>query len=104
MEGARTGEAEIAEAVLRILDGMPNGEATIAQLKKRIPTEISLTPGDRQQSVTRRNEELWEQLVRNIVSHKNSEGNIVAEGLANTPSRGKLRITAAGRLHVANRR
>ena len=103
MTGKRTGETEIAEAVLRILADRSNGEATIGQLKNGIQEYINLTEGDRQQSDTRPNEELWEQLVRNIVSHKNAEGNIVAEGLANRPSRGRLRITEAGRLHVKNK-
>jgi hypothetical protein len=103
MTGKRTGEPEIAEAVLRILAEMPNGEASTNQLKKRVPDYVKLTEGDRKQSDTRQNEELWEQIVRNIVSHKKAEGNIVAEGFANSPSRGKLRITEAGRLHVKNK-
>jgi hypothetical protein len=103
MEKHRTGESEIAEAVLRILAEAPNGEATIAHLKKRVPEFVKLTEGDQVQSDTRPNEELWEQLVRNIVSHHKAEGNIVAEGLANRPSRGKLRITEAGRIHVKNK-
>jgi restriction endonuclease Mrr len=103
MTGKRTTEAEISEAVLRILNETPNGEASTDHLKRRLPDFVKLTDGDRAQSDTRQNEELWEQIVRNIVSHKKAEGNIVAEGLANSPSRGKLRITDAGRLHVKNK-
>jgi hypothetical protein len=103
MSAMRTGEAQIAEAVLQILAAAHNGEATIGHIKKFIPEFIDLTDGDRQQSETRPNEELWEQLVRNIVSHHKVEGNIVAEGLANRPSRGRLRITDAGRIHVKNK-
>lgn len=99
----RAGEAEIAEAVLRILAEAHNGEATIAHLKKRVPEFVKLTDGDQVQSDTRPNEELWEQLVRNIVSHHKVEGNIVAEGYASRPSRGKLRITASGRARVKNK-
>jgi hypothetical protein len=102
MTGNRTGEAEMSKAVLRILASCANGEATTLQLKKQIPTEIKLTAGDCQQSDTRENEQLWEQILRNIVSHKKTEGNIIAEGFANSPSRGKLRITDVGRLHVKN--
>ena len=99
----RTGEPEIAEAVLQILAQMPNGEATIQQLVKRVPQLIKLTSGDLAQSETRVNEAVWEQIVRNIVSHKKAEGNIIAEGRANSPSRGKLRITEAGRLYVTKK-
>ena len=102
MTGKRTSEPEIAKAVLRILAETHHGEATINHIKKRIPEFIKLTEGDQKQSDTRKNEEVWEQIVRNIVSHKGAEGNIVAEGFANSPSRGRLRITEAGRLHVQN--
>ncbi len=103
MASTRTGESEISKAVLRILAVSANGEATILQLKKRIPAEVNLSVDDRKQSDTRENEELWEQIVRNIVSHKKTDGNIIAEGFANSPSRGKLRITDAGRLHIAKK-
>ena len=82
---------------------MPNGEATILQLKKRLPSVVNLSQADKKESITRAGEELWEQLVRNIVSHKAAEGNIIAEGLVNRPSRGKLRLTEKGRLHAADR-
>jgi hypothetical protein len=100
MGGSRTGELEISEAVLRILSEAHNGEASIAHLKKRIPEFLNLTEGDKKISDTRENEQLWEQLVRNIVSHKAVPGNIIAEGLVNRPSRGKLRITQAGVVHI----
>ncbi len=98
----RTSELEISKSVLRVLAVMANGEATIAQLVKRIPDVINLTTADRQPSITREGEELWEQIVRNIVSHKKSHGNIISEGFANSPSRGKLRITDIGRKHLEN--
>src|SRR5690554_3523386 len=100
MANGRSSEADISEAVLKILAGRPNGEATIGYLKKQIPSVLTLTAGDRQQSVTRPNEELWEQLVRNIVSHKTTEGNYIAEGYLAAPSRGRLRITQAGRQKI----
>lgn len=103
MTDKRTTEAEIAEAVLRILAEMPNGEASTPQLRKRIEKYVKLSEGDQKDSDTRKNEELWEQIVRNIVSHKAVRGNIIAEGFANSPSRGRLRITDAGRLHVKNK-
>ena len=81
MPKTRTGEGEIAETVLQILATMPNGEATIQQLVSRVPKMINLTEGDLAQSDTRQYEAMWEQIVRNIVSHKAVEGNIIAEGL-----------------------
>lgn len=104
MTGKRTSEPEIAKAVLRILAETHHGEATINHIKKRIPDFVKLTEGDQKQSDTRKNEEVWEQIVRNIVSHKAAEGNIVAEGFVTCPSRGRMRLTDAGRLHVQNMR
>lgn len=93
----RTSEARIGEAVLRILAMSPNGEATISNLRRRIPHFLNLTDLDRQLSETRTGEEVWEQLVRNLVSHYETKGNIIREGWAVQCNRGRLRITVKGR-------
>jgi len=49
--------------------------------------------------LTRSGESMWEQQVRNLVSHRTTEGNIIAEGLADYRP-GRLTITKAGELHV----
>lgn len=95
----RTSEPEIAIAVLRICADAPGGEATIADLKRLVPDYINLTADDRVQSQTRPNEEVWEQIVRNIVSHRTAEGNIIAEGFAEHVH-GGIRIADAGRNHL----
>jgi hypothetical protein len=92
-----TSEAEISEAVLRILASTVSGEATLGFLKNRIPDEIKLTDDDLVQSETRPNEPIWEQRLRNIKSHYKVEGNYIAEGYLTAPSKGRLRITDAGR-------
>lgn len=97
----RTSEQEIAVAVLRICADAPNGEATIAHLKSFIPAYINLTPDDLKQSPTRPNEAMWEQIVRNIVSHRTALGNIIAEGFAEHLT-GSIKITDAGRLHLTH--
>lgn len=68
-------------------------------LKTLIPDYINLTAEDCAPSLTRQGEELWEQIVRNIVSHKGADGNIIAEGFAEHLP-GELRITDAGRMHL----
>lgn len=95
----RTSEQEISVAALRICADAPDGEATIARIKQLIPDCINLTADDLAGSPTRPNEAVWEQIVRNIVSHKKVEGNIIAEGFAEHRP-GRLRITDAGRLHL----
>jgi hypothetical protein len=93
----RTSEAQIGEAVLRILAMSPNGEATMSNLKQRLPHFVSLTESDRTLSETRCGEERWEQLLRNLVSHYKTKGNIIGDGLVVQCNRGRLRITAMGR-------
>ena len=96
----RTSEAEIGEAVLRILTMSSNGEATISNLKQRSPHFLKLTDADRRLSKTRAGEELWEQSLRNLVSHYETKGNIIGEGWVVQCNRGRLRITAKGRERV----
>jgi len=98
----RTSEPEISVAVLRICADSPSGTATIRQLKRLIPDYINLTKEDRQPSATRKGEELWEQIVRNIVSHgnKKAEGNLTEGYAEHAP--GKITITQSGRTHLKN--
>src|SRR5262245_12182745 len=95
----RTSEQEISVAVLRICADSPDGAATIARIKQLVPEYINLTPNDLAQSPTRPKEAMWEQIVRNIVSHRKSEGNIICEGFVEHRP-GALKITEAGRLHL----
>ncbi len=99
---ARSTETDIAIAVLRYLATLPRGEDSIAQIRKEIAKSAPLTGEDREPSDTRHGEEMWEQQVRNIVSHRDSEGNFIAEGrLSWRPQH--LAITVAGRAWLANR-
>lgn len=92
----RTTETEIAEAVLEYLVNVPSGEATIAEIKRHLSRNYRFTEADKEQSPTRNNEVMWEQQVRNIVSHRKSEGNYINDGLLEHRPR-RLAITDAGR-------
>lgn len=96
----RVTEAEVGIAVLRILANQPKGIANVKTLKIELPKLIKLTAADQEDSLTRSNEELWEQQVRNLRSHKNTEGNIFAEGLVEWVRRGVWRITDSGHLNL----
>lgn len=95
-------ENEIAFAVLLYLAGKPDGMATIRTIIANVPKYIALTDADREVSVTRPNEEMWEQKVRNITSHHKSAGNFVHDGYLERLPR-KLRITDKGRRLAAKR-
>lgn len=97
----RTTEAEFSEAILRILAKTGSGKAQYSALIAILPGKVALTDEDRMQSDERPNEELWEQRVRNITSHKTAVGNYIADGYL-TAIPGGLAITDAGRSKVAN--
>lgn len=75
----RSREEQIAQAVEAFLRRV-GGTATIAQIRRALPQHAALTPRDRAPSNTRPGEELWEQQVRNIVCHRDSDGNFIKEG------------------------
>lgn len=100
----RVTEAEVGLAVLQVLYYEPDGTADVPTIKHKITERLNLSDDDLAQSLTRTNEELWEQQVRNQVSHKDTPGNIFCEGLAEILAKGTWRITDRGRLHLENKR
>ena len=97
----RTTETVISRAVLIILAQSQTGELSIDEIKGLIPDHVQLTPQDMVLSDTRPKEPLWEQIVRNIVSHQTNDNNIIAQGYATHPKRGSLKITDAGRTYIS---
>ena len=75
----RIDEGEVAVATERYLMDA-GGTATIKQIRRALPAYLQLSTLDCQQSVTRPGEQLWEQQVRNLVCHRDSEGNPVKVG------------------------
>ena len=53
---------------------------SFAELIDEIPNRVRLSAQDLAQSLTRQNEPMWHQQVRNITSHKNSPGNAIHDG------------------------
>ena len=97
-----TDEHEISLAVLRYLNQLHGGGASVSQIKRQLPNHINLTDADREQSGSR-NEERWVQRMGNIVSHRNTPDNIINDGLV-TYRRNWLAITDAGRNYLKRRR
>lgn len=93
----RTNENKISEIVLQLLSEHPHQEITQKEIRESIPKRINLTKGDMKDSLTRLGERLWEQIQRNIVSHKSSSKNIVKLGYVTVVSRGRLKLTEKGR-------
>lgn len=75
----RISEEEVATATERYLRDA-GGSATIGQIRRALPHYIDLGANDRRPSPTRPGEELWEQQVRNLVCHRDIDGNPVKSG------------------------
>jgi hypothetical protein len=69
----------MASAVRAILNECPNKTATFAELRDLVPKHVKLSRSDRQKSPSRPAEEMWEQIIRNLVSHKH-EGFVSVRG------------------------
>lgn len=101
--GPRTGEADLTCPVLRILDSAPGKALNTTELKSAIRASVSLFPGDLAYSITR-SDQLIDQIVRNIVSHRTTSGNIISDGLAtydDSVRPGILRLTPAGEHYLS---
>lgn len=78
--GLRMSETDVANVVIKILGNRPGHTATFAELIDLIPREMVLSRADLVRSKSRPNEAVWQQQVRNIVSHQNAPGNAIYEG------------------------
>lgn len=95
-----TSEKEIAIAAMKIASQKADGLAKFEELYDEIPNLIQLTSDDLAPSQTRNGEPMWHQIVRNIQSHHQAEGNAINEGwLDHVPNTG-YRITTAGRRKI----
>ena len=99
-QAGRVTENEVAFAACQVAAAQPNGVASFHRMKREIPNHLQLSPADQVQSQTRPNEELWEQLIRNIKSHSESDGNYIHEGYLDHVRRVGYQITPAGRRHL----
>lgn len=90
-------EAEVAKLVVEIACEQKDGIASFSQIRREVPVRYTLTQGDLKQSLTRPNESMWEQKIRNIKSHYESPGNFIYEGyLEHVPGVG-YSVTQMGR-------
>lgn len=94
---AKDGELRVSKGVLQIANINKNGIATYKRCYKEIPDLVNLTANDVAVSITRPNEPVWHQLVRNIKSHDGVEGNYIYDGLLSHIPRVGYQITDAGK-------
>jgi hypothetical protein len=72
-------ENDIARGVVPIAK-QNKGLCTYKRAYREIPNHVALNAANKAQSSTRAGEPMWHQLVRNIKSHSESEGNFIYEG------------------------
>ena len=96
----RISEAELMIPTLQFLYRQSNGFATTTELINHL-THV-LNPGGLDVEILQgRNDTKFSQKVRNMVSHRDTRGNIVCDGYAVYCQAGRgLRITEAGRRYI----
>jgi seryl-tRNA synthetase len=96
----RVSERQVSLAVLEYLAQSVSGEATVAELRQKLPSIIEMGAADFEASESRPGEPRWFQQIRNIVSHRNVDGSFISDGLLSYDGSGVIRITDKGR-HIA---
>lgn len=91
----RLREPEARILVLKIADQQPNQSASTKFLKKEVSKYIELSAKDRERSKSRVGEELWQQIVGNVISHKEVRDGLFVQGYATKTSDG-ITVTVKG--------
>jgi hypothetical protein len=92
----RLQEREARVLILKIAASQPEHSATIGRLREEIPKYFELSAADKTPSPSRKNEVLWQIVVRNTMSsHTTGTRSIFAQGLAEKIPNG-LKVTRQG--------
>lgn len=100
---ARVSEEEISIAVARIAKSRKDGVCSHRRARAEVPNLVALGAGDRAPSQTRKGEEMWHQLVRNIQCHHAVDGNFIQIGILESVPRVGYRITPVGLRFLAKK-
>jgi hypothetical protein len=99
----RIAEADLLVPTLRILASKPDGTLSTSELISALEKEFE-PEGEDAEILEGRQDSRFSQIVRNMVSHKKSPGNAIAEGyIEHLGPRVGLRITAAGRAYLKSK-
>lgn len=90
-------EEEVARLVVEIASEQRDGIARFSRIRREVPQRYRLSSADLARSVTRPNEAMWEQKMRNIKSHYESPGNFIYEGYLQHVRGVGYRVTEKGR-------
>ncbi len=96
----RVTEDEVSSGLLSALASQPGQQGSTGDLIKEIPNFVRMSTEDRALSLTREDEELWEQQLRNVINHRETAGNVINEGYV-TYADDMMVLTDAGRAYLA---
>ena len=96
---SRLREKEARLLVLKVASKQNDLTADMQTIRDGVAKLYPLSRADRQRSLTRPAEELWQQILRNVVSHRGGQRSIFAKGLAAKIGNG-IRVTKAGLRHL----
>ncbi|HEY7809874.1 MAG TPA: hypothetical protein VIA98_05800 [Allosphingosinicella sp.] len=96
---SRLREREARELVLKVAAKSPDRTATMEEIRSGVSSFYPLSKADRVRSLTRPAEQLWQQILRNVVSHRGGANSIFVRGLAEKLGNG-IRITSDGLRHL----
>lgn len=91
---SRIKESDLTDPALAVIREQPKGEISTTRLISELRKVVKLSPDD-EELLEGRKDDHFSQIVRNIKSHKESPGNLLAEGYLESIPRG-FRITEAG--------
>ncbi|HUB14613.1 MAG TPA: hypothetical protein VMB34_21865 [Acetobacteraceae bacterium] len=97
----RLREHEARIIVLKIAAQQPGRSASTSLLKKEVPGYIELSAKDRVRSPSRPREDVWQQVVGNVVSHQKSREGPFVKGFATRTTNG-LKVTRKGLDYLNN--
>lgn len=95
----KLGEPAARVLALRIAATFPDRTATTAQIKKQVPKYVTLSDADLTPSESRTNEEKWQQIIGNVISHKGTSTSIFNKGFAVRTADG-IRVTDEGAAYL----
>lgn len=98
----RLREREARILILKIAASQPTRSASIEKLREELPKYFDLSPADRQQSPSRKNESAWHIVIRNTMSsHTTGSRTIFAQGWAEKIP-GGLKVTPRGMSYLSS--
>jgi hypothetical protein len=93
--GDRLTEKEARLLCLKIASTFPERQASTAEIKEHVPDYYEPSSLDLLPSKTRKREKMWQQIVGNVISHRESRAGVFAKGFAERTRNG-LRVSERG--------